>query len=1005
MAQNTKLFLDGVGELDLGVDVPIALNFSVTEIQDISKRSSAFSKTIILPGTKQNLEKLGFLFNVNIEFADATFDINRKVQAFVYQNDSVVLDGFFKLINVKKLSPSDVSYEQQIEFEAVVFGGQASFFDFVKQYDINSLNLSIYDHILDWSGITGTTANTYLDGYKYIWHYCIQDQYNVGDFRPSMFIRTIWDMIFVEAGYSYYMDPDFQTNVFNKLLLPTNTRDLLITREEQLARSCKVGFEGSPIQVGTGGVVRQSPGSGTEPWNIINDSSGVILQTINFIAYTQLNFDKDDSCFYNGLYQPFDTTTSIFTTAKNGEYDVTIDMTFEFELNFDVPWGVAPLGPPLFNYIYPKLQIYYDLQYREPGSTTWQTLQTFSQETDFGDIIPYTPQTFGLSTLDGYPAGGSVGEIRFTTQPIIVSLLEGVELRTMIKGILPTSSLLPDNALPSEFMTARLRILGGDNAGECDKTFLRVQSIPNNATEGDIFTMSSCLPQKVKMVDFIRSLATMFNLYIDVDPNDPYRLIIKPRNVYYDYNQTSVIDWTKKVDYQQQYSVELLSELQDRTLNFTYKPSKDDVNTNYFEGTRFYYGQYKVNFDNDFLSSEQKIEVLFEPTPLVINGSGGELSNITIGNKSFIVPYLIYGKESLPKILIDGGVIFTDQTYTISGNTTDPSGTLDINFYSYAGHFDNPFTPTIDLNFNVNELYFYNEITSELTTNNLYNTYWADYINLISNSRLLTAYVNLNELDIKNLRFDILYWIEDSYWLLNKVIDYNCNETQLTKCEFIKSINTPFFTSTTGKDNLVPIAQPTKLIKPWVAIPGKDDIRDNIQPGNTGNINNGLNSTIKGIRNVISIGSKNVSVLGNGNIVGENIKTGSIIGNDNLIGGDGIDINITGNKNIIGAGSRRVTLINCEDVTILDGANDIFIQNVRNRTITKSDVAFVNPYVYFYQGYRINNSDIVDGGEDMVFDPQNEFVDNVMDGLLDETFMMGVDGAQIIDGTYDSVDF
>ena len=507
------------------------------------------------------------------------------------------------------------------------------------------------------------------------------------------------------------------------------------------------------------------------------------------------------------------------------------------------------------------------------------------------------------------------------------------------------------------------------------------------------------------MVDFIRSLATMFNLYIDVDPNDPFRLIVKPRNVYYDYNQTSVIDWTKKIDYQQQYSVELLSELQNRTLNFTYKPSKDDVNTNYFEGTKFYYGQYKINFDNDFLTSEQKIEVLFEPTPLVVNGSGGILSDITIGGKPFIVPYLIYGKESLPKILIDGGIIETDQTYFVRGNTTSNGTFEQINFYSYAGHFNDPFIPTIDLNFNVNEQYFYNEISDNLTTNNLYNTYWADYINLIANSRLLTAYVNLNELDIKNLRFDVLYWIEDSYWLLNKVIDYNCNETLLTKCEFIKSINTPFFKSTTAKPDIVRPINPTKPIKPWVGVPGKDDIRDNIQPGNTANINNGLNSTIKGIRNVISIGSKNISVLGNGNIVGENIKTGSIIGNDNLIGGDGVDINITGNRNIIGAGSKRVTLINCDDVTILDSANDIFLQNVRSRTITKSDVAFVSPYVYFYQGYRVNNSDIVDGGEDIVFDPQNEFVDNVMDGLLDATFMMGVDGAQIIDGTYDSVDF
>jgi len=369
------------------------------------------------------------------------------------------------------------------------------------------------------------------------------------------------------------------------------------------------------------------------------------------------------------------------------------------------------------------------------------------------------------------------------------------------------------------------------------------------------------------------------------------------------------------------------------------------------------------------------------------------------------VPYLIYGKESAPKILIDGGVIYTDQTYVISGNTADPSGTLNINFYSYAGHFDDPFVPTFDINFNLNEEYFYNEILNNLTTNNLYNTYWADYINLISNSRLLTAYVNLNELDIKNLRFDILYWIEDSYWLLNKVIDYNCNETLLTKCEFIKSINTPFFKSTIRKPDLVPISKPIKNIKPWVAIPGKDDVRDNMTPGNTGNVNNGNSSIIKGFYNKIDIGTRSFSIFGSSNLVGQNVKVGSINGNENIIGGDTSNINVIGNRNKIEAGCSNITLINCEDVTIPANSRDIFVQNLKDRTITKSDVAFVNPYVYFYQGYRVNNSDIVDGGEDIVFNPQNEFVDNVMDGLLDATFMMGVDGAQIIDGTYNGIDF
>ena len=1011
MAQDTKLFLEGVGELDLGVNIPIALNFSLNEIQDITKRNSAFSKTIVLPGTKGNLEKLGFLFDVNIEFADATFEINRKVEAWVYQNGSAVLQGFFKLINVKKLSPSDISFEEQIEFEGIVFGGQASFFDYVKQYDINSVDLSIYDHTLTWDIISGSTTNTYLNGYKYIWHYCIQDNYNVGDFRPSMFVRTIWDKIFIEAGYSYYMEPDFQTNVFNKLLIPTNARDLLITTDEQLARSAKIGYVAAETQLGTGGNVIQSisnsNGIAARPWNIVNNTSGTAGDTALYLTAVQLEYDNDGDCFYNGSYNPFDTTTHIFTAQKNADYDVIIDMYGKLALNFPgtaffVPAGGGLGGPS----IQPRFVIYFDLQKRVNGSSTWTSISLLSQDTLLNQVVPFDTIVGSSPTDNGYTAGLHEGFFSFNSQPIAVSLQVGDSLRVMYRAILPGSGLRPQTTINNgPAFSAATFMIGTDNLNQCNRSFFQIQSRKNTATEGDIFTLSSCLPQKIKMVDFIKALATMFNLYIDIDPQDPFRLIIKPRSTYYDYSEANVVDWTDKIDYKSEYSVELLSELQDRTLNFTYKASKDEVNTDYFEQTKFIYGQYKVNFDNDFLSSEEKIEVLFEPTPLVYNGDSSALGNIEVDNKGWIVPYLVWGRESLPKILIDGGVINTDTTYVMSGNTTPNGTSLDIDYYAYAGHFDNPYVPFYDLNWNINEYYRYDEISCCLTENNLYNLYWGDYVNLISNSRLLTAYFNLNEADIKNLRFDVLYWIRDSYWLLNKITDYDATQNKLTKCEFIKSINTPFFKSTFDKPDLVVTSNPVKPIKPWNYNQGKDDGRDNLQGGNTGNINNGLNSTIKGLKNTINIGSKNISILGNRNNVGQNVFTSSIIGNDNLIGGDGKDINVTGNRNKIGAGAERVTLINCEDVTILDGATDIFIQNVRSRTITKTDVSFVSPYVYFNQGYRINNSDIVDGGEDIVFDPQNPFVDNVMDGLEDETFMMGVDGAQIIDGTYDSIDF
>jgi len=48
---------------------------------------------------------------------------------------------------------------------------------------------------------------------------------------------------------------------------------------------------------------------------------------------------------------------------------------------------------------------------------------------------------------------------------------------------------------------------------------------------------------------------------------------------------------------------------------------------------------------------------------------------------------------------------------------------------------------------------------------------------------------------------------------------------------------------------------------------------------------------------------------------------------------------------------------------------------------------------------------VVDGGEDMVYKTDNQFVDNVVDGMIDKVLTVGVDGAQLLDGTYDTIDY
>ena len=50
---------------------------------------------------------------------------------------------------------------------------------------------------------------------------------------------------------------------------------------------------------------------------------------------------------------------------------------------------------------------------------------------------------------------------------------------------------------------------------------------------------------------------------------------------------------------------------------------------------------------------------------------------------------------------------------------------------------------------------------------------------------MLTAYFDLNESDIQSLKLNDKIRIDNSWWNINKIIDYNANDNTLTKVELI----------------------------------------------------------------------------------------------------------------------------------------------------------------------------------------------------------------------------
>jgi hypothetical protein len=1005
---NSKIYIDGYGYLDMYENINVPLNFSIADVSNIANSNSSFSKTIILPGSKNNNRILGNIFEIALNYLDCDFNINRKVKAIIYQNDVPVLTGFFKLLKVNKLSPSDISFEQNLEYECVVFGEKASLFDIIKDNDIADIDLSQYNHILSFSAITGTSNNTYLQGYKYINHYTSDNKYKVGDFRPSIYVKTIFDKIFEDAGFTY-TSTFLNSEPFTKLLIPTNVKDLLISDDEVDKRSIRVSFS-SGYSVNNINSFTKTPTLG-QYGNANPSLSGIVpfgsRQTniacnlvstspiLNINTTTQLKFnDETTGINFDGSYDNYSLTNFIYTAPKTGQYE--IDLNLAGSLNVTVP----ALTYILTNYDsdnrwfteqgLPKFAIVAYFYKRNPNLPVLQQL-TLLNTAVYNYLIPTQNQTFGGVTYPTIPSGTTNYNYTFKPENFIVDLNKNEQVGVYFKVI--TYATYAYKLSPTA--PVQIQYNFNINGYNTSNSYLKVNAVKNALTTGDEIVLNDMVPKNIRQADFIKSIVNMFNLYLIPDSNNEKNIIIKTRDEFYSDYENQYVDWTSKMDYSQEYSITLLSELQNKKLNFKYKDGNDEVNKRYREQTGFEYGQYILNFDNDFLTGERKIEVIFEPTPLVktllpLGDEGG----------TFIVPFLQYGKETAPKILYDGGSISVSDYNLVdvddSGNTVNYT----LNYYNYAGHFDNPVTPTFDLNWNINSIYFYNEVLDNVTVNNLYNLYWYNYVNLIAQSKLLTAYFNLDEYDIANLNFAKLIWIRDSYYILNKIVDYNATSNGLTKVELIKAINSPKFNR--GYQSVSPIFTDTQTTNP-IRFVGSDVLTNNVTFGISGNQNWGTMSYLYGRDNNILTYVKNSNINGDRNIIGISSENIDIKGNDNFVGGNSEKVFIKGNNNKLDGGNINISLINCNNVRILSGIKNVSISNLSNTIIDKSNFTLLSTYFKQEQGFNINNSEVIDSGLDIVYPVKYDkvFEEDIIDSGIDETYKQGNNKADVINSNVD----
>ena len=857
-----QLIIDGVTiPVDKGIST--VLTFSIKDIQEPDKVKSSFSKTIKLPGSKAINDKLNFVFEVN---SDSTFNPNLKLDAVYYQNDIAVFSGFIQLKDIIKKDYN------QVEYSVVLFGETANIFRELGNKFLNDVGMLWNELDHDYTRINQSnswntsyilngvaTSFQYGTGYTYPMINYGNDTdisvYNVNEMFPAVYAKEYIDRMFNDSGFTYSSN-FFNASLFRHLIIPFNGKEFKNTQTDLSPRRVEAD---TPLYEGTS----------TDNYTI--DTGAVQFDTL-LTRKVKMSVESIDA---DGQYN---TSSGTLTIGATGFYSITFELFLQAEIT---PYaGGAPIGNILSNgrsRFKNKLSIKVNgIEINNNTAFIYKTNLTPAVTATTANPSTYPDNDFVTPSV---ARNFNPPNRYIVTTDIHLTAGQYIEFYNTMSWTYKQSYSETSNPYP---FYERFTNTGYDGTFKSvllnGSVSLKVLDYPYS--EGDAIEMSTAIPDKVKQRDFLTSIVKMFNLYMVPDENNPKNIIIEPRKDFY---TTDILDWSGKLDYSQEMNLTPTAVTNKQKYIYTYKQDADYYNKKYEASWLDTYGSRNVYLENDFNKDEHKTELIFSPTPMV-----GQLANSRVVSTIIDVDATLQQKtiKSNIRILYYGGLkpsIINWTHESIAGNVL--RGT-----YPYAGHFNNPYTPTIDINFGLpREIYYDNTYgTITITNANLYETYHRKELEQLTDkdSKIFTGYFLLNPVDIANLSFRPSYFFENEYWTLHKVM-YSSSVYQPSKCEFLKlkAVPTPVSISEELKAGIASIGDEDLPFIYNELLSGGNVL--STKSNNVDGINNFIDKTamfvdIKGDNNKVFTGSKNVTISGDNNVIESNLENISLINTSNV---------------------------------------------------------------------------------------------------------------------------
>jgi hypothetical protein len=612
--------------------------------------------------------------------------------------------------------------DKNVEYEVTFFGEVSDFSAAIGGSFMNSLNLTAYNHLKSYANVVASWSKNLFLGD--VIYPLIEWGYDYLDGRPVQNTLALHDGTYAPNGFT------------------SNGKPLSIDQFKPVIRA-KVLFDA--IFASSGFTYESTFLNGSDFMNqyIITEQTDTAVdrKTPKFQAKGNsgqlLNQILSKLFFPNEIYDTansFNNATSVFT----------VPLTFQAPLvdhfTFNINGGYRQIST--------TPTVTFDIQIFNLTTNTIIATQTFSYNPPVQNYLYSFNHTFNI-----YNAQAAIGdELIFRINAPLLAFVGGAAVENL--------------------------------------------TLTQSTTIDNINVLNNYLPNNVKNIDFLKGIIERFNLILEPSKTISKHFIITP---WVDWvEQGTQRDWTDLVDGNVDIQSKPLFESQTRSNTFLDDEDSDFVNYNFQLATKRTFGQLDIDSQNENIVGNKVTQSLFSPTPLLPIGNSSAIgsANQKLAAK-FLIPHIAKDTTTertpiVPKLRLVyyNGMVAAPLEWHIKN---DANTTIHWNEYPLVSQYSIFNSTTFD------DLAWRNSaplwpITAVVTNppmrtiNDLFNNYWLKWYNFTYDpfGRILEMNIILDYRQIFDLRFNDKIFIKDSWFMVNKITDYQVGKKTSCKVELVR---------------------------------------------------------------------------------------------------------------------------------------------------------------------------------------------------------------------------